>query len=177
MTLDPEFLADSPYAPEALMYDEVIEIDVPGSRVVARMPVHAELPLTRSQRVHPVKHPQHVNGGLLVHVTGMMGLLHAYYVFGLRHSNGWIGYGAKIHSARFLALANVNEPLLLTAWVTKSRKSSSSILARYSFEFRQGTTLVYEGDHTAMWLQVERPGAPLSEVKPPRDVVEELIQS
>ena len=39
------------------------------------------------------------------HMTGMIGFVHAYYVLGLRHADGWIGYGAKIHSARFRALA------------------------------------------------------------------------
>lgn len=153
--LDPEFVADCPYGPEALLFDRILEIDVPGSKVVATMPVHDDLPLTRHQRVHPVRHPRHVNGGLMVHMTGMLGLLHAYYVFGLRHAEGWIGYGAKVHQARFLALAKPGAPLVLSAVTTKVRKGSTGIMARYTFEFRQGDVLVYEGDQTAMWMKID----------------------
>ncbi len=160
MSLDPDFVADSPYGPEALLFDEILEVDVPGSRVVARMPVHADLPLTRDQRVHPLRHPRHLNGGLMVHLTGMLGLVHAYYVLGLRHRDGWIGYGAKIHGARFLALATPGTPLVLTAVTTRMRKGDAAIMARYTFQFRQGETLVYDGDQTAMWMRVDE-GHPL----------------
>lgn len=158
MKLEQAFIDDCPYGPDALLIDEVVEVDVPGSRVVALMPVHDELPLTREQRVHPVRHPRHVNGGLMLHMTGMLGFLHAYYVFGLRHADGWIGYGAKIHGARFLALATPGEPLLLKGWTTRCRKSANNIVARYSFEFRQRDKLVYEGDQTAMWMRVDEAG-------------------
>jgi len=154
MPLDPAFVADCPYGPEALFFDELLEVDVEKSLVVARMPVHEALPLTSAQRVHPQKHPRHVNGGLMVHMTGMLGFAHAYYVLGLRHAEGWIGYGAKIASARFSNLATLGEPLVLRCWSTRARRSPANILARYSFEFRQGDKLVYESDQTAMWLKV-----------------------
>lgn len=153
--LEQAFIDDCPYAPDALFFDRVVEIDREGSRVVASMSVHDELPLTRSQRVHPVRHPRHVSGGLMVHITGMLGFLHAWYVFGIRHSEGWIGYGAKIHEARFLALANTETPLILKAWTTRTRRGDKNIMARYSFEFSQADKLVYEGDQTAMWMKVE----------------------
>jgi 3-hydroxymyristoyl/3-hydroxydecanoyl-(acyl carrier protein) dehydratase len=155
MSLDSAFVDDCPYSPEALLIDEVLSVDVSGSRVVARMPIHAELPLTRHQRVHPVKHPRHLSGGLMVHMTGMLGFVHAYYVFGLRHAEGWIGYGAKIHAARFTSLAVPPEPLVLTGWTTRTRRGGNSIVARYNFEFRQDGKLVYEGDQTAMWLKTD----------------------
>ena len=109
MGLDPAFLADSPYGPGGLLMDEILEIDAPNDRVVARMPTFDELPLTREQRAHPVRHPRHVSGGLMVHMTGMIAFVHAYYVLGLRHADGWIGYGGKINSARFKALAPPGE--------------------------------------------------------------------
>ncbi|HZU81894.1 MAG TPA: hypothetical protein VE987_03210, partial [Polyangiaceae bacterium] len=100
MPLDPAFVDDCPYGPDGLLLDEVLRIDRDAGLVVARMPTHDDLPLTRTQRAHPVRHPRHVSGGLMVHVTGIMGFLHAYYVLGLRHESGWVGYGARIHSAR-----------------------------------------------------------------------------
>ena len=155
MPLDPDFVADCPYTPEGLLLEEIVSIDRERSEVVARMPVHEELPLTRAQRVHPVRHPRHLSGGLMVHMTGMMGFVHAYYVLGLRHAEGWIGYGAKIHSARFSSLATPGTPLSLRAWTTRVKRWQKQILARYNFEFRQGETVVYEGDQTAVWLKVE----------------------
>jgi hypothetical protein len=32
-----------------------------------------------------------VSGGLILHLTGIAGIAHAYYVLGLRHRDGWIG--------------------------------------------------------------------------------------
>jgi hypothetical protein len=81
-------------------------------------------------------------------------------VFGLRHRQGWIGYGAKIHEARFLALAGPGTPLLLEGWTTRVRRGESAIMARYTFHFRQGETLVYAGDQTAMWRRIDE-GHPL----------------
>jgi len=154
MPLDSAFVEDCPYGPDALLLDEIVSIDHDASEVVCRMPVHDDLPLTRSQRVHPSRHPRHVNGGLMVHVTGMLGFVHAYYVLRLRHAEGWIGYGARIHSARFANLAKPGEPLLLKGRATRVRRSAAQIVARYAFEFSQGGALVYEGDQTALWMKV-----------------------
>jgi 3-hydroxymyristoyl/3-hydroxydecanoyl-(acyl carrier protein) dehydratase len=155
MALDPAFVADCPYGPGGLLLDDIVEIDREKSRVVARMPTHEELPLTREQRAHPTRHPRHVSGGLMVHMTGMMGFVHAYYVLDLKHSEGWIGYGGRIHSARFRALARPGEPMLLECEATRLRRTPKSVLGRYSFRFLQGDVLVYEGDQTALWSRVE----------------------
>lgn len=152
--LDPDFVADCPYGPGGLLIDAVLEVDAARSLVKARLPTSGELPLTREQRNHPVLHPAHVSGGLMVHLTGMVGFVHAYYLLGLRHREGWVGYGVRIHGARFHALASPGEPLILTGWMTHARKGPTRILARYGFEFHQGETLVYEGDQTAMWQKV-----------------------
>src|SRR5439155_18280564 len=135
MPLDPAFVADCPYAPEGLLIDELLLVDAAASLVRARMPTSEELPLTRTQRAHPVLHPRHVSGGLMVHMPGMMGFVHAYYVLDLRHAHGWIGYGAKIHSARFKALARVGaaEPLVLECRAQQVRRGDTSVFARYSF--------------------------------------------
>jgi hypothetical protein len=157
VALDQAFIDDCPYDTDALLIDEVLEVDREKSMVRVRMPVHAGLPLTQSQKVHPVLHPQHVSGGLMVHMTGMIGFVHAYYVMDLRHREGWIGYGVRIHHARFHNLANMGEPLVMKGWATHVRRGSKNILGRYSFEFMQGDKLVYEGDQTAMWMRVDVP--------------------
>ena len=155
MPLEPAFLADCPYGPDGLLLDEVLRIDRAAGLVVARMPTHDDLPLTREQRVHPTRHPRHVSGGLMVHMTGMVAFLHAYYVLDLRHSDGWIGYGGRIHAARFKALARPGEPLELTCQTKQLRRTPRSVLGRYDFRFTQQGTLIYEGDQTALWTKVE----------------------
>ncbi len=155
MALDPALVADCPYGPGGLLIDEVVEVDRPGGRVVCRWPTSPELPLTREQRAHPVRHPRHVSGGLMVHMTGMAGYTHAYYVFDLRHADGWIGYGGAIHRARFKALAPPGDPILIECRHTQLRRSPTRILARYELRFTQNGTLVYEGDQTALWMRVD----------------------
>jgi hypothetical protein len=154
MPLDPDFVADCPYAPDGLLLDEILEVDVARSLVRVRMPTHDALPLTRAQRAHPVRHPRHIAGGLIVHMTGMVGFAHAYYVLGLRHADGWIGYGARIDKARFRAIAQPGEPLVLEGRATQVRRGSLRVLVRFEFRFHQGATLVYEGDQTALWTRV-----------------------
>jgi 3-hydroxymyristoyl/3-hydroxydecanoyl-(acyl carrier protein) dehydratase len=153
--LDPDFVADCPYAPSGLLIDEITEVDEAQNRIVVRVPTHDELPLTREQRVHPVRHPRHVNGALMVHLTGMAGFAHFYYVFGLRHADGWIGYAARLSSVKFRALATTAAPLSIECVCTSARRSETRIVARYSFKITQGKTLVYESEQSAMWLKVE----------------------
>ncbi|MGF1467829.1 MAG: hypothetical protein ACFCGT_17050 [Sandaracinaceae bacterium] len=154
MPLDPEFVEDAIYLPGGLFIDEVLEVDPNQGLVRCRMPTHDDLPLTREQRAHPVRHPRHVAGGLLVHLTGVVGLVHAFYVLGLRHREGWVGYGGRIHSARFKTLARPGAPLELVGRTTRVRRGPSRIVARYDLRFTQDDKVVYEGDQTAMWIRV-----------------------
>jgi hypothetical protein len=153
--LDPEFIADCPYGPGAQLIDALYEVDPARSFVRARWPTTDEMPITRDQRAHPQKHPRHVSGGLMVHMTGMAGFLHAYYVLGLRHAEGWVGFGGRIHSAKFRALAPPGAPIVVDCTATKLLRRPTRIVGRYDLKFWQGSTLVYEGDQTAMWLKVE----------------------
>jgi len=155
MPLAEEFVADCPYGPGGLLIDDVVTVDVEQNLVRARMPTFDELPLTREQRAHPQRHPRHVSGGLMVHMTGMMGFVHAYFILGLRHSEGWVGYGARIHAARFHALAPPGKPMILECKAKQVRKGDKSVLARYDFRFTQDETLVYEGDQTAFWTRIQ----------------------
>lgn len=155
MPIDQAFIDDCPYAPGGMLLDEILVVDREKSLVRVRMPTHDELPITREQRVHPLKHPRHVSGGLMVHMTGMAGFVHAYYVFDLRHADGWIGYGGRIHDARYKSLALPGTPIEIECRTTKVRRGSKRIVARYDLRFYQGTSLVYVGDQTAMWLKIE----------------------
>lgn len=160
MTLDPDFVRDCPYAPGGLLLDAITTVDEPNRRIVARMPTSQQLPITREQRTHPIHHPAHVSGGLMVHMTGMVAFAHFYYVMGYRHADGWIGYGGKIHSARFRSLAPPGEPLSLECVATQERHGERTVLARYDFTFRQEGRVVYEGDQTAFWQRTTDDATP-----------------
>lgn len=151
---DRAFLDDLPYDPEVLLFDALVEVDRNASRVVCRMPTRDSLPLTRSQRTDPVLHPRHVSGGLLVHATGMLGFVHAYYVLGLRHHEGWVGYGTHIHSATFRKLVPPGTPIEATCAATKIRSGRARHVVRYEFRFLHEGDTCYEGDQTAMWMNV-----------------------
>lgn len=159
MTLDPEFVADCPYGPGGLLIDAITEVDAEQSLLRATMPAHADLPLTREQRAHPVRHPRHVSGGLMVHMTGMLGFAHAYHILGLRHRDGWIGYGGRIYDARFLALADMDAPVEMSIRGKRQRRSEKQIFSRYDFEFVQRDKVVYRSDQAAMWMLITDEGA------------------
>ena len=91
----------------------------------------------------------------MVHMTGMVGFVHAYFVLGLRHSAGWIGYGGRIYDARFLSLATMDAPLILEGTATKVRRRQKQIFARYAFRFTQEDREVYVSEQAAMWMRVD----------------------
>ena len=136
--LDEGFVADCPYAPEAILFEEIVEIDREAGRLVARMPTHDRL----------------------VHVTGMLGFAHAYYVLGLRHADGWIGYGTHIQAARYGRLATIGPPLVLECRGTRVRRiRDESLYVRYAFRFAQQGEVVYESEQGAVWRRVVEGGA------------------
>jgi hypothetical protein len=151
MPLDPAFLEECLYGPGAVFIDEILSIDRDAGVVRARMPTPPTLPLTSEQRGDPRLHPPHVSGALMVHVTGILGFVHAYYVLDLRHSAGWVGFGTHIHNARFRALATLGEPLLLEGQCLQTRRLSGNLFCRYRFKFTQIETVVYESEQSAVW--------------------------
>jgi hypothetical protein len=154
MPLEQGFIDDCPYGPEGMLLDEILEIRPEQHFVRARMPTSPDLPITRTQRTHSTRHPSHVSGGLMVHMTGMVAFVHSYYVMGLRHGEGWIGYGVRIHDAKYHAIANTRDPLILECTATRIRKIRDQYFVRYSFTFRQNGSTVYEGDQSAIWSKV-----------------------
>jgi len=147
------FLSTTPYDPRALLVGAVLAVEPSPGRVLARMDTTQPLPFVDAQRGPPEVHPRHVNGGVMVHMTGMLGLLHAYFVLGLRFDQGWIGFGGRIHRAEFRALARVGPPLDLELRETRRREGADRCVVRYDFIFSQGDVRCYVGDQTATWLR------------------------
>lgn len=151
---DPAFLADLPYDPSVLFFDELLEIDGDRSLIRCRMPTDRPLPFTDAQRAHPLFHPRHVAGATMVHATGMLGFVHAYYLLGLRHHEGWIGYGTHIHRVVFRKLVQPGTPIEATCTATRGRLGTQRHMVRYAFEFRHEGSVCYEGEQTAVWMRV-----------------------
>jgi hypothetical protein len=152
---DEDFLRDCPYGPEVLFFDELSSVDVSASSIRCRMPTDQPMPFTSSQRVHPTRHPRHVAGAVIIHATGSLGFIHAYYVLGLRHHEGWVGYGTHIHRGVFRKLVTPGTPIDATCVGTRIRRGATRIMARYTFEFRHEGAICYEGDQTAVWIKTD----------------------
>jgi hypothetical protein len=90
----------------------------------------------------------------MVHATGMLGFIHAYYLLGLRHKEGWIGYGTHMHRVVFRKLVSPGSPIEATCEATRSRIGKVRHMIRYAFEFRHEGAICYEGEQTAVWLHV-----------------------
>jgi hypothetical protein len=152
--LDPDFVADCPYEPRAILIDEILEVDREASRVVARVPTPGDLPLTVHQKVVPERHPLHVAAGVLVHLTGMLGYAHAYYVLDLRQEDGWIGFGTNMQEARFGRLVAIGPPLRAECTATRVRRFRENMYVTYAFRFEQEGEVVYESRQAAVWRRV-----------------------
>ncbi len=153
-SFEPEFLNDLPYEPSVLLFDRLLEVDVEGQRVRCQMPTDTVIPFTDRQRAHHTRHPSHVAGAAMIHATGMLGFVHAYYVLGLRHGEGWIGYGTHIHRAVFRKLVPPGNPLDCECRATKVRLGRKRHIVRYDFTFLHEGECCYEGDQTAVWMKV-----------------------
>lgn len=157
MPLEAAFLEDCFYGPDAVLIDEILAIDRERGVVTARIPTSPTLPLVRDQVGDPRVHPRHMSGALMVHATGILGFVHAYYVLGLRHADGWVGFGTHIHDARFKAMASLGPPIVAECEPLRLRRFVGNIFGRYRFTFRQGETetVVYESEQSAVWRKVE----------------------
>lgn len=162
---DQAFFNDLPYDPSVLFFDELLEVDREKSMVRCRMPTDCPMPIVEAQRAHPLRHPKHVAGAVMVHATGMLGFIHAYYLLGLRHRDGWIGYGTHIHRVVFRKLVQPGEPIISTCMATRTRLGAKRHMIRYSFEFRHEGSVCYEGDQTAVWMLVDEAGSGAGDIE------------
>ncbi|MCL2823215.1 MAG: hypothetical protein FWD57_04425 [Polyangiaceae bacterium] len=149
---DKPFLDDLPYEPSVLLLDRIESFDESSRVIVCRMPTDTPSPFTDAQRNHPVKHPPHVSGSAMIHVTGMLGFIHLYYMLHRTHAEGWVGFGTHIHKAVFRKLVTPGSPMLCSCKETKVRLMGSRIFVTYEFEFRHEDQVAYESKQSAMWL-------------------------
>lgn len=150
-----EFLDDMPYEPGLLSFDRLLEVDKEASKIRVSWKTRLDDPITAAQRNHPLRHPPHVSGALMVHATGMLGFVHAYYVLGLRHRDGWIGYGTHMKNAVFRKLVPPGETIECSGWAMRSRLGQVRHFVRYGFAFHHDGEICYESEQAAMWIRVD----------------------
>jgi hypothetical protein len=85
--------------------------------------------------------------------TGSLGCLHAWFFYGCRWDEGWVGFGNRIHRADFKALARIGPPLEMRSRELRSRVGPRRVVLRCAFEFQQEGAVVYTGDQSAMFLR------------------------
>ena len=82
----------------------------------------------------------------MIHLTSMLGLLYSWCLEGIRFSEGWVGYGARIYNAEVRSLARIGPPLDLRIRVIRRRSTNTTLILRMSFEFTQEDRLVYRSE-------------------------------
>lgn len=146
------FLDDCPYDPDVLWLKELLEINEEESLIRVAWQTRTDDPITRYQRNHPVRHPQHVSGAMMVQATGMLGFVHAYYLLGLRHHEGWVGYGTHMHDVVFRKLVPPGEIIETRCQAIRKRIGQTRHFLRYAFKFHHDGDLCYESQQSAMWI-------------------------
>lgn len=144
------FLDDIPYSPEVLFFDRLEELDRERSRVVCRMPTTIAMPFTDNQRA---SYPRHVSGAVMIQLTANLGFVHLYHLEGLRHADGWIGYGTHIERAVFKKLVTPGDPMFCACTQIRARRGKRRIFSTYKFEFHHQGELAYESTQSAMWMR------------------------
>jgi hypothetical protein len=146
------FLASFLYREEAFLVDEVTALHPDQRSIEARADTSRSLPYSRLQR-NNAHHPPHVAAADILALTGSLGFLHAWFFHGCRWSDGWTGFGNRIHRADFKRLARLGPPLDLMSRETRTRVGERRIVIRFEFHFHQEGELIYFGDQTAMFMK------------------------
>lgn len=152
MAIPEDFVRECLYEPEAWFIHDVLEIDVPGSRIVAETDTTRLGPLVDAQRVI-AGHERHVPAAIVTQITGTTGHLHAVYVLGFRVTEGWIGYGTHIKGAKFKKMGRIGPPMRIVCAATRIRGWQSTTFVDYKYTFTQEDAVVYESEQTAAWFK------------------------
>jgi len=148
---DENFFRGFPYKPEGFFLDRLLEVDRANRRITCEMETNKSFPLVAEQNNQDVIHPPHLPGAVIIHLTGMVGILAAQILLEIRFGEGWSGYGSRIHRAEFKRLVKLGPPALLEGRITSDRRRGNMAIVRYEFRFTQEGLLFYFGDQTAVY--------------------------
>lgn len=152
IVFDEEFFKGFPYTPQAFFVDRAVEIDREGRRIVCEMETAGKsFPFVEEQRHHEILFPPHLPGAVIIHLTGVMGMIVAQVFLDLRFDKGWSGYGTRIHKAEFKRLVRLGPPLRLESTLTSDRRRAGMVILGFEFRFFQEGEPFYYGDQTAVY--------------------------
>ncbi len=150
MPLPEDFGEEALYAPEAWFLDDIVEMNDDATQVIARLDTTRLGALVGAQRPWP-GHAKHLPGAVAIQMTGTLGNLHAFYGLGLRPSEGWVGHGVAIRSARFTRLGRIGPDVIAKMTVTRVRNLRGQYFVSYQFELEQEGESLYRSEQTAVW--------------------------
>ncbi len=155
---DETFFEGFPYKPTGFFVDRLVEVDQEHQRIVCEMGTEGKsFPLINDQRHHDILYPPHLPGGIIIHLTGIIGMIAAQILLDFRFDKGWAGYGSRIHKAEFKKLVRIGPVVLLEGRITSDRRRGTMAILRYEFRFFQEQELFYLGDQTAVYRRYRLP--------------------
>ena len=154
MALPELFAAESLYTPDQWYVHDLVESGEDEDILVgvcdtARLVDH---PLVLAQRPWPGQ-PKHIPGAIMVQITGTLGNLHAVMVLGLRMSEGWVGFGTNILSAKFRGLGEIGPQLRCQLKVEDHRELKGQRFITYAFRYEQSGRVIYTSRQRASWMR------------------------
>lgn len=152
MAFPEDFARECLYDPAHWYVHDVLSIDRELGRVVAQVDTTRLGALVDAQ--NPWKgHLKHVPGAVMIQITGTLGNLHAVYVMDLRPTEGWVGYGTHVRSARFPSFGRIGPPMQVELLTTRTRRLRGRHFADYKFTYTQEERVVYESEQAAVWVR------------------------
>jgi hypothetical protein len=152
MAMPPDYAQECLYGPEAWFIHDLLELDPEAHRVVGLCDTTQLEPFVSAQRVWP-GHPRHFPGAVAVQITGTLGHLHAVYCLGLKSTEGWVGFGTHIKSAKFHKLGEIGPPVHCELHATRVRTLRGTWFVTYRFTYRQRDQVIYTSEQTAAWVR------------------------
>jgi hypothetical protein len=156
MPLPSDYATEAMYAPEAWFVHD-LDVFADENRIVGHIDTNKLGTLAAAQRVWP-QHPQHFPGAVAIQVTGVLGQLYAVYVLDLRATQGWVGFGTHIKTARFASMGVIGPPVRAHLEATSVRNIRGTIFTRYAFRFEQEDRVIYTSEQTAAWVRSDHRG-------------------
>ncbi|MHC4829427.1 MAG: hypothetical protein ACYTFT_03585 [Planctomycetota bacterium] len=141
------------YASDAFLIEDAVTLDPETLSIEAVVDTTRNWPIARYQQGDPEIHPRHVSAPDIMILTGNLGCLHAFFFHGCVWTDGWVGFGNRIHRADFKSIATVGPPMRVTSKELRTRVGPERVVLRYLFEFFQNDRLVYRGDQTAQFFK------------------------
>lgn len=148
MPIPDDFERECLYTQDAWFLHDVLELTT--EKVVALVDTTRLGSLVESQNVL-VGHPKHVPAAVMVNLTGTLGNLHAVYALGCRISEGWIGFGTNVRSARFPSIGKIGPSFTATMEVPRVRTFRGRKFVEYRFSYEQEGRVIYHSEQAAIW--------------------------